>query len=1090
VNGTPTTTTCPGPEPLAAFAERKLSGEQARAIERHVARCERCFSTYREMLEFACVDVPVPVALAPAPEPPRLRHPVWLAAAAAAVILFTATVWIAVRDRSAGPLADLVAAVGERRLVEPRLSGGFAYGALASPTRGGELDRTDPQNWKIFEAAAKANERARDPQATADDRRALALAHLVLQDADGAIDQLERMLASAPEDARLLNDLAAAHVVRADREDRPLDRAKAIDLASRAVERDPTLLEARFNLALALEKLETAGRREGEPGAAPRAVAAWRDYLTRDSTSPWALEAKERLTRLEARMSDARVRGDPSGAWTELVESLLPHWIGSAPPERAARLGAAIDLADTLDRTTGGSSGGAVVASMRDGSAARWATGVEQYRSGRQEYERGRMVVAARSFAAAFTALDAAKSPLAAHALLYVAITDYYAGKLDLAEARLEQVGLSVAALGDPLLQGRVRWMQGLIRGVRGDFGTSLLRYREALKAFEHAGDHGSAASLHFLLAEALDLLGDAEEAWAHRARSLDLAHLASEGLKASIASDVARAALTRELPWAARALFDPALDAQDAPSSWIESELMSAQIESRLGDTEAARNLLRQARARLGQIDDRDLEARYAAELDLAEGETQGNAERLVTALAYFESANAGARLPELHLALGRALERQDKAEEARAHYERGVRALERAGSSVTEETRRVGLLSESAGLFDAAERLEAETFERPDAAFALAERARAVELAYPGPQAAPSALAQRIPADCAVLYFATLEDRLLRWVIVDQRVRFLPSVIAETALARSVATFESAIARRDDVETRRAAAELYEILVRPTEDALPESGTLWVVPDGPIHHVPFAALYDERSGKYLVERFAVVVAPSAALLGPERQPSAGPERALVLGDPSFDRTLFPQLEDLPAAEREAKTIAALHYGAVLLTGAAATGPRFLDEIERASLVHYAGHAIANERFPLFSGLILAPGRDGSHSGLVQGFELRRMHLRADAIVVLAACRSARDPARGATGTSSLAGALLAAGAREVVGSLWSVEDRESAALLLRLHQALEEQGSAIAALRQAQLAGLADGESPRAWGAYQVIGRIQVRTNREGTS
>jgi len=1090
-----TTTSCPGPEALAALAERRLAGEQARAVEEHVAGCERCFETYREMLEslFPAVDVPAPV------EPKRQpqRRWTWVAAAAAAAVLVTAALVVVLRERSSSGLAELVAAVGQRRLVEPRLSGGFAYAPLASPSRGpGELDRSDPADWKIFEAAARVDERAREPEASADDRRALALAHLLLHNADRAIEQLEAVLESAPRDARLLSDLAAAHLVRADREDRPLDRTVAIDLAARAVERDPDLLEARFNLALALEKLETAGRTEGEPGRAPRAVAAWRDYLIRDAGSPWATEAKERLARLEASVSDARVRGDPSGAWSRLVEDLLPRWIDSSPPERAARLEAALALAAALDRSSGGTLGAEVAASMQDGSAARWAAGVEQYRKGKQEYERGRIGEAALAFAAAFAALDRAGSPLATHARLYTAITDYYAGKLDLAESRLAEVDQSTTARRDPLLAARVCWMQGLVRGVRGDLGTSLLRYREALLGFERAGDHGNAASVHFLLAENLDLLGDAEEAWGHRGRALDLEHLAPRALQRSIETDAARAALARELPWAAQALFGPALDERDVePQEAIESQLMGAQIEARLGDTADARDQVRKARARLTEIDDPDLSARYEAEVRQVEGLLQSDADgsdavaSLGAALAYFESTDAGARVPSLHLAIGRVLERQGRAEDARAHYESGVRALEQAGATVAEETRRVGLLAGSAGLFDAAVRLEAERFKRPDAAFAYAERARAVELAYVGP-GDPQALAEQIPEGVGVLYFAAVEDRLLRWVIADRRVRFLSSVVAEEFVDRSIDRLEVALARGDDAEARRASAALFELLVRPAEEALPARGTLWVVPDGRIHHVPFAALYDERTGRYLVERFAVAVAPSAALLGAERPPVAGPRRWLVVGDPSFDRTLFPQLEALPESGREATALASMHSGATLLAGTAATGPRFLREIERASLVHYAGHALPNERFPLLSGLILAPAPDGSHSGLVQGFELRRSHLRPDAIVVLAACRSAREIAGGATGTSSLAGALVAAGAREVVGSLWNIADGEGRDLLLRFHQELRERGSAIEALRAAQLDRLAQGESPRAWGAYQVIGRIQVRSKGEETS
>ena len=67
----------------------------------------------------------------------------------------------------------------------------------------------------------------------------------------------------------------------------PKDLQSAISNADRALGTDANLEEAHFNRALALEA-------SGDRAAA---AAAWRAYLERDSSSPWALEARNHLER-------------------------------------------------------------------------------------------------------------------------------------------------------------------------------------------------------------------------------------------------------------------------------------------------------------------------------------------------------------------------------------------------------------------------------------------------------------------------------------------------------------------------------------------------------------------------------------------------------------------------------------------------------------------------------------------------------------------------------------------------------------------------------------------------------------------------
>jgi tetratricopeptide (TPR) repeat protein len=96
---------------------------------------------------------------------------------------------------------------------------------------------------------------------------------------------IERTVDRSDPDARMLNDLSAAYLARAARDNRPQDLTRALEVVDRAVKADPTLAEALFNRALALERLSLAAE----------ARAAWEDYLHVDGQSGWAGEARAHL---------------------------------------------------------------------------------------------------------------------------------------------------------------------------------------------------------------------------------------------------------------------------------------------------------------------------------------------------------------------------------------------------------------------------------------------------------------------------------------------------------------------------------------------------------------------------------------------------------------------------------------------------------------------------------------------------------------------------------------------------------------------------------------------------------------------------
>ena len=282
---------CLDPETLAAFVDGALTAGERSQVELHLVTCRDCFAAFTESVktvqamtdsgEFAAPGT-VPFAVTP-----RRRLASWAAAGAglAAAAALTLAVWWPRAERP--ELVGLVAAVGERRPVEGRLTGGFKFGPIESPTRGAEAGADS----RVLAAAAQLEEEARG---TGNARLlgALGTARLVTRDFDGAVTYFDRAIDLAPHDALLLTDRAAALLARGDSagDDGAGDFVRALDDAARAVAKDKALPEALFNKAIALQRMHLEDQE----------LATWRAYLTLDTASAWADQARGRIAAIEA----------------------------------------------------------------------------------------------------------------------------------------------------------------------------------------------------------------------------------------------------------------------------------------------------------------------------------------------------------------------------------------------------------------------------------------------------------------------------------------------------------------------------------------------------------------------------------------------------------------------------------------------------------------------------------------------------------------------------------------------------------------------------------------------------------------------
>jgi len=243
-----------------------------------------------------------------------------------------------------------------------------------------------------------------------------------------------------------------------------------------------------------------------------------------------------------------------------------------------------------------------------------------------------------------------------------------------------------------------------------------------------------------------------------------------------------------------------------------------------------------------------------------------------------------------------------------------------------------------------------------------------------------------------------------------------------------------------------RASGAGLYRSLIAPAASSLRGRSHVVVLPDGPLHLLPFHALPDSR-GKHLVELAPVSYAPSVSALvamtelgDRRRQENPGPDALplLALGRPKLDAGLG----DLPATEQEVRAIASIvGAGSKPHIGADASEERLKSDAPRARFVHLATHGLVDEAAPLYSAVALAHGK--GEDGRLEAREVMELDLRAH-LVVLSACETALGKTVGGEGVLGLTWSLFVAGAPSTVVSHWQVEDETTGTLMGRFYRAM----------------------------------------------
>ncbi len=189
--------------------------------------------------------------------------------------------------------------------------------------------------------------------------------------------------------------------------------------------------------------------------------------------------------------------------------------------------------------------------------------------------------------------------------------------------------------------------------------------------------------------------------------------------------------------------------------------------------------------------------------------------------------------------------------------------------------------------------------------------------------------------------------------------------------------------------------------------------------------------------------------------------------------------------VKSLPATETEAQSIYSSFTkhkqpAQVYIHAEASEDKIKSAQISNYKYIHFATHGFVNTTRPELSGLMLAKDSTSLEDGIVYSGELYNLPLQAD-LVTLSACDTGLGKIETGEGVIGLPRALLYAGARNVLVSLWKVADASTSNLMADFYNQFLDGQSYSSALRQAKLRLLATSEyaHPYYWSPFILIGR-----------
>ncbi len=452
----------------------------------------------------------------------------------------------------------------------------------------------------------------------------------------------------------------------------------------------------------------------------------------------------------------------------------------------------------------------------------------------------------------------------------------------------------------------------------------------------------------------------------------------------------------------------------------------------------------------------------------------------------------------------LGKIALENGRPDAAEARFRDAIQRIESMRSQLQLSRLKSDFLADKRDVYDNLIRLLLERYDAASAfEFMERSRARVFQDRFFGGKLAPGALTLRSiqgrldPQTALIEFWVGTEGLAVVWVTRDA------AGIAQSHFSKAeMDAFEHFVSGLPDNLGKDWQKDFQKIGGMLPKDVIPFAQDRYthvlIVPDGSLSLVPFE-LIATPSGQPLLESRDITYLPSAVLLlrgalknasatrFPWQQQLVGFGDPAVVGSGESSLTNAPRGDvtgALPASGEEIRMIARMSAGRTrLFLGPEDRKRNFFESAgSGAALLHVSTHAVADMDDPERSRLLFSPDQPGEPNNYLFLKELYDLDLRGMSLATLSACDTERGRFVPGEGIQAFSRALLAAGSRSTLTTLWRVPDEPTSEFMQHFYYfLLKQHKSKSEALRLAKLEFLRSGTSlshPRYWAAFVLNG------------
>lgn len=308
----------------------------------------------------------------------------------------------------------------------------------------------------------------------------------------------------------------------------------------------------------------------------------------------------------------------------------------------------------------------------------------------------------------------------------------------------------------------------------------------------------------------------------------------------------------------------------------------------------------------------------------------------------------------------------------------------------------------------------------------------------------------------------------------------------------------YNARIVRQKNKITNQIYNDLFGFLINDKNMSFKKYKKIIIFSDGLLRLISFGELYDFHNKKYLIEEKEISYVPSAKFLL-DKSVNKQIKNAIIFAAPDFNKgvgskkfrgsgiitinDLFRGMKfsPLPGTLKEAKELQAifninkLHEKIYLKKQANVYN---LLSINSPTILHIATHGfyINSDKVvnPMLKSGIALSGANKTKEGIVTALKITGLDLDNTNLVVLSACETGVVDLKSTDNVSALNKSFLLAGAKNVISTLWEINDNETVNFMKLFYKEYLKTNNVSEALRNTKIKFINDYKSSVYWAPF----------------